>query len=643
MLKDRKKIGQAVRWRISSWLPLLVLVSGFSVLHAQDAVYPPTMTIPVTFYDFHSDQSSPEFEITPSGTGQIRLGMVAPTLDAEKKPQLGPTPYFNRKIDRWFRPWVAGDMTIYNYYGESGTGTRFDRYEDYPAGLTALPYDTSFKNIVIQDSLVFRYIAGSSGLYEFASSSFFPLDGQGFGSERNNHNYSFTMELHWTFTMVPGLTFNFTGDDDVWAFVDNKQVMDIGGIHGPLTGSFNVDEIAGLERNKKYSFDFFYAERHVTGSNIRITTNIIAAPSVLLLYGKPGAPGPNNQPIAALDTIRPNDTLTVYGHIFDSLGVWQPAYDSLITWTVEPAGIVSLNAGKGSAVSITANTIIAGSKVILVATFANPDDPTQPKSQVRIALGVSPGEDRLDIVRDSLAGRAKETSFTSLTFESGVSTQKLFAVVRDRNGNFVRYATDATWQSTDPSVATVSPKNGASTVVTLQNTGIGDQAKIVVTVPGLKPDTLLILSNGVEARSVSPNPFTPASKKIETLLTSAAARKYENVIKSSSTSYVTLIALQTPEPLVLPPGGSSSGGEVGPVVPSYGKVVIYDATGNVIRSDLKLIKADNVLSYGVVWDGTNSRNRYVGSGVYLVVISAKRVSGKSYVLSQKVGVNPKQK
>lgn len=639
MLKDYKKNAQTMRGRISSWLTILVLTSGFSVLHAQDAVYPPTITIPVTFYDFHSDQSSPEFEITPSGTGQLRPGMVAPTLDAEKKPQLGSTPYFNRRIERWFRPWVSGDMTIYNYYGETGTGSRFDRYETYPVGLTPLPYDTSFKNIVIQDSLVFRYIAGSSGLYEFSSSSFFPLDGRGFGSERNNHNYSFTMELHWTFTMVPGLTFNFTGDDDVWAFVDNKQVMDIGGIHGPLTGSFNVDEIAGLERNKKYSFDFFYAERHVTGSNIRITTNIIAAPSVLLLYGKPGAPGVNNQPIAALDTIRPDDTVTVYGHIFDSLGVWQPAYDSLITWTVEPAGIVVLNTGNGSAVSITSNTVIDGSKVILVATFANPDDPTQPKSQVRINIGVSPGEDRVDIVRDSLVGRAKETSFSSYTFEPGVSTQKIVAVVRDRNGNFVRYATDAAWQSTDPTVATVAPKNGVATVVTLQNTGIGDQAKIIVTVSGLKPDTLLILSNGVEARNVSPNPFTPASKKIETHLTPAAALKYENVIKSSPTSYVTLVALQTPEPLVLLFGGRSGGGKT--ALPSYGTVVVYDAIGNVIRSDLKLVKADNVLSYGVVWDGTNSRNRYVGSGVYLFVIHAKRISGKSYVLSQKVGVNPK--
>ena len=73
------------------------------------------------------------------------------------------------------------------------------------------------------------------------------------------------------------MTFNFEGDDDVWAFINNRLVMDIGGIHPTAIDSINVDSL-GLTNNKKYSFDFFYCERHVTGSDIRITTNIIAPP-----------------------------------------------------------------------------------------------------------------------------------------------------------------------------------------------------------------------------------------------------------------------------------------------------------------------------------------------------------------------------
>ena len=43
--------------------------------------YDDSIKVPVTFYDFHSDSSNPEFEITPE-PAQRRYGMVAQRLQA---------------------------------------------------------------------------------------------------------------------------------------------------------------------------------------------------------------------------------------------------------------------------------------------------------------------------------------------------------------------------------------------------------------------------------------------------------------------------------------------------------------------------------------------------------------------------------
>lgn len=224
--------------RFCFFVLMLTIALIFKPCSAQQN-YPATLMIPVTFYDFHSDSSNPEFEINPKEDA-VKKNMVAPSLDNDKKPLVGTSPFFNRMISRWFRPWVKGESInnqLYNYFGEY-EGNRFDRYKDLSKGLTTVAFDTAFKNIVVHDTLEFRYVNGSKGMYEYVSENFFPLDNVGFGKEGRDHNYSFTMEMHWTFTMVPGLTFSFTGDDDVWAFINNKQVMDLGGIHNPSSGTF---------------------------------------------------------------------------------------------------------------------------------------------------------------------------------------------------------------------------------------------------------------------------------------------------------------------------------------------------------------------------------------------------------------------
>lgn len=93
------------------------------------------------------------------------------------------------------------------------------------------------------------------------------------------HNFGFTMEFHTTFTYIRGAnqTFNFEGDDDVWVFINDSLLVDLGGLHAPLRASVNLDHLPeGFLRNEKtYDFDFFFAERHSYGSNLIIESGLL--------------------------------------------------------------------------------------------------------------------------------------------------------------------------------------------------------------------------------------------------------------------------------------------------------------------------------------------------------------------------------
>jgi fibro-slime domain-containing protein len=122
-----------------------------------------------------------------------------------------------------------------------------------------------------------------SGIYEYINSSFFPIDNLLLGNEGSYHNYYFTLELHASFVYRGGEVFNFTGDDDVWVYIDNRLVVDLGGIHGAISGSVSLDTL-GLTIGETYDFDLFFAERCMTESNFRLQTSIVLAPDVEYLY-----------------------------------------------------------------------------------------------------------------------------------------------------------------------------------------------------------------------------------------------------------------------------------------------------------------------------------------------------------------------
>lgn len=209
------------------------LVSSFSAQAAN------TIMLGATVRDFQS--SHPDFEGAITG---LQTGLVDNILPADKKPDFTGKP--------------GGAIT---------STTTFDQwYTDDPVNMK--------KDITLQ----LDETAPNSGVFSFTDNDFFPIDNELFGNEGNAHNYHFTLELHTTFTYSGGETFDFTGDDDLWVYINNELVMDLGGVHTAESGSVSLDTL-GLTTGETYNFDLFFAERHTVLSQFSASTSIALEPT----------------------------------------------------------------------------------------------------------------------------------------------------------------------------------------------------------------------------------------------------------------------------------------------------------------------------------------------------------------------------
>ena len=116
----------------------------------------------------------------------------------------------------------------------------------------------------------------------------YPWDMDESGNKRL-HNFSFTSEVRYWFQYDKNksYTLDFTGDDDVWVFINKKLAVDLGGIHTPVNGSVTLDATTapgfGLMDGKVYEVAVFQAERQSTGSTYRLTlSGFNTAPSKCL-------------------------------------------------------------------------------------------------------------------------------------------------------------------------------------------------------------------------------------------------------------------------------------------------------------------------------------------------------------------------
>lgn len=140
-----------------------------------------------------------------------------------------------------------------------------------------------------------HYDTNSRSIYEddsVTAKQFYPIDGLGYdailgdttdkandsGSNRPEHpNGNYALRGEAQFIYRDDLYFEFSGDDDVYMYINGVLALDLGGAHGICTKRVNLKDVAQqchLTEGEVATFTFFYMERNSDASNFKIETNM---------------------------------------------------------------------------------------------------------------------------------------------------------------------------------------------------------------------------------------------------------------------------------------------------------------------------------------------------------------------------------
>lgn len=289
--------------------------------------------INITVYDYDGNNTYSDFPFGGTGwtgnNGGVKQGIVKPTLTngypVLKKSGKSLSKYFGRNANgtkaNYF---LQQDAQGYYWYDSGVNFASLQNSGDFKLYTTPRnPDDTTPPSA--PQFLPFNDLTNemSTDLNEYSGD---PNKGKPYKyyhlADKKSENYFFGMMIDFTFLMPKDgklddkdMVFEFEGDDDVWVFIDDVLVLDMGGVHDNYAGSINfatgeveVEKVngkgagpesttieqmfssAGKSWNntdyKDHTLKFFYFERGAGGSNCKIKFNMPPIPKGTINFQK---------------------------------------------------------------------------------------------------------------------------------------------------------------------------------------------------------------------------------------------------------------------------------------------------------------------------------------------------------------------
>lgn len=182
------------------------------------------------------------------GTGDALMGLDGKEL-----------PFFSKKFAESDDAKISS-KSVMQYFSDY----QFPFTESTENSVTTYSYDSaSDKAVYIDwgDSDNKKLIQSDSHIYNNdESKGYYPFNKEVDANNKANRNFGFGTKFTIPFTInengtIDGkengkpITFDFTGDDDVWVFLDGKLILDMGGAHAKATGSIDFKNLTATVNN----------------------------------------------------------------------------------------------------------------------------------------------------------------------------------------------------------------------------------------------------------------------------------------------------------------------------------------------------------------------------------------------------------